>query len=422
MRYEEFSMDPRYVQGVVIVCALLLSRIATGQCYQTAYYAFQPRSLVGESGLVDALNPEAKGTLTIIAFGDSVVWGNGDVAEHKWVQLVGKRIADDTGRPVEVFSYAHSGAALVNPVGAVVPTLNGVPQGDLNSAEPNVPEQATCVAGSHKSAELVLLDGCINDVNADDIAIPWPFNWTTTDTIQKRVFANCGAPVGAAMEQIEQLYPMATVVQLAYYPIVSDQSHFPEAAGVPSSHEYSSEHELNRLSKEQIKLRRLRGDNREAVKTEIAGLPSWPERSAVFYTQTKLCFEWAIAKVNGLNPPDPPSVDPNSLQSCPGKDLSAAAKATKVAHTYLALLPEGHPEYAYGTTETHLWKLPFTFLWWTFNKDEMYDARAQICKQVYTSVLDREVCRINPIAHPNVKGAEAYADAVMTQISAAWAH
>jgi hypothetical protein len=94
-------------------------------------------------------------------------------------------------------------------------------------------------------------------------------------------------------------------------------------------------------------------------------------------------------------------------------------KANAVAHTYLAVVPNV-AENAYGTSHTHLWKLPIPFLWWTLRNDEVFKKRAAICKALYPSEKDRLPCRINATAHPNLLGSEDFKDAVLQQLGMAW--
>ena len=91
------------------------------------------------------------------------MWGNGDRNEHKFVQLVGQGLADATGRTVEVTTYAHSAALLSGGCdNCFYPTFNGVPVADVNYSRPNIQEQVIKASGP-MDAELILVDGCIND-------------------------------------------------------------------------------------------------------------------------------------------------------------------------------------------------------------------------------------------------------------------
>jgi hypothetical protein len=81
--------------------------------------------------------------LKVVALGDSVVWGDGDKPEHRIVTLVSKSLANNSGRPVELDSYAHSGARLQYAPGepATFPVRRGVPVGDVDASRPTTEEQ-----------------------------------------------------------------------------------------------------------------------------------------------------------------------------------------------------------------------------------------------------------------------------------------
>jgi hypothetical protein len=80
--------------------------------------------------------------LTIVAMGDSVVWGNGLKLEHKSLIKVAHQIADLTQRNVQVVSFAHSGARLNTVTDA---TDYNFP-GDLNAQALTTVQQEQCAA------------------------------------------------------------------------------------------------------------------------------------------------------------------------------------------------------------------------------------------------------------------------------------
>lgn len=386
---------------------------ADAQCYQTLHQEFQPQGSASPT-LINPLPHDDKKPLTVIAFGDSVVWGNGDDFPHKFVLNVSQKTADSTRRTVRLFSFAHSGAVLIGSSGALVPSLGGVDQGDPNSSQPNIRWSAACVSQAIPNAEVVLVDGCINDIGAEDIAVPWPFNWTSIDQIRDRVFKNCAQPVDGLLGGIQKAFPNATIVLTSYFLIVSDKS-MPLLRTGQTPTEFTPRKEQKRLSKVQQRLFRDNGQQQAFDTVSKHGLPSWAQRSAEFYNDTIDCFDWAVARANGENPPDLPT---NGDHHCPNVPLTPQ-KATASSHTYLAVVP-AQAENAYGTSHTHLWKLPIPFLWWTLRKDEMFKKRALICKALYPSETDRFSCRIDATAHPNVLGSKDFEDAVFQQLATAW--
>lgn len=400
----------------ISVSVFLLSTTlqASAQCYQTFHQDFQPEGTQSIT-LVNPLPHDERNPLTIIALGDSVVWGNGNDLQHKFTVDVSQQTANVTRRSVRLFSFAHSGADLVDTSGSLVPSLGGIDQGDPNSSQPNIQWSANCASQALPDAELVLVDGCINDVGADDIAIPWPFNWTTVEQIRDHVFANCAHPLNTLLQTIHRALPNATIILNSYFLIVSDKS-MPLLRTGQTPTEFTPEREQQRLTKTQERLYSNSGQEGALASARSRGIPSWGQRSAEFYNDTIDCFGWAVASANGLNPPAlPPATGDHH---CPSIQLTPKT-ATADAHTYLAVVPNV-AENAYGTSHTHLWKLPISFLWWTFRKDEMFKKRAAICNALYFSQNDRFSCRINATAHPNLLGSKDYANAVVQQLGIAW--
>jgi hypothetical protein len=204
----------------------------------------------------------------------------------------------------------------------------------------------------------------------------------------------------------------------SYFLIVSDKSMPLRRPGAPQPVEFTPEQEQQRLTRIQEQLFHESGKDAILQAARSRGLPSWGERSAEFYDDTKYCFEWDVARANGQNPPALPSAD--GAPHCPDVRLTAH-KADAGAHTSLALVPDV-AENAYGTTHTHLWKLPIPFLWWTLRKDEMFNKRASICKVLNpTNGNYRFICRINATAHPNLLGSDDFKEAILKQLQIAWA-
>jgi hypothetical protein len=91
-----------------------------------------------------------------------------------------------------------------------------------------------------------------------------------------------------------------------------------------------------------------------------------------------------------------------------------------VVRFFLAAV-DNKPEFGYGAPKTHEWRLPVHFLFWTIHPDGMYEERARLCKKHYgNDPVAEEECRVNAMAHPNVPGAEAYADKINYMLNVAW--
>lgn len=83
-------------------------------------------------------------TVYVIAFGTSLMWGNGLKERDTFRYLVADWLATNTSRAVLLTTYAHSAAVLKD---AGDEPMNPAPTiGDLNNAVPSVDQQIECAA------------------------------------------------------------------------------------------------------------------------------------------------------------------------------------------------------------------------------------------------------------------------------------
>ena len=145
-------------------------------------------------------------TFKLLALGDSVMWGQGLAAGHRFVDLVASYIAS-TGRQVELASLAHSGAVVCTaPTGWAryqdwlfgelprsFPSISSqletaaatagynrflqVDPWDQQAWQDHKRQTAAQVASYHGAGgappDLILVDGGINDLGALQIVVPW---------------------------------------------------------------------------------------------------------------------------------------------------------------------------------------------------------------------------------------------------------
>jgi len=365
------------------------------------------------------------GQLEVVVLGDSVMWGDGLKSEQKFVSLFGNDLAKMTNRTVHVESFAHSGARLqkIDDMNSVMHEINLVPQGDLDSQRPTTEEQESCAAQARPDAEVVLLDGCINDVGATKIALPAPFNFTKKTEIAAKS-QQCGPQMQKLVQRATMDFPKATIVVMNYYRIVSDLSR-PEFKVTPSlSSTSTGTSEADAMELDQVR-QMLKGNlapggtaamdlKRGTAKNDAqadAILQSWSDNSDAFLATSQDCFSKAVNDTNGVTGRKcykeypPPLHDPV---------VPTAAGATKLSRVYLVAVPD-RPEFAYGASNAHIWRLPSAS-----HPDEMYRERKSICDQVFHDALSRYKCSINATAHPNVQGAEAYRDSLVSLFKVAW--
>ena len=183
-------------------------------------------------GLVDGLGRKPHDVLraasrpfNMLAFGDSIMWGQGLTEELKFSTLVKNWVdANLPGRGVTFQSFAHSGAVIMPDV---VLDAAGVFGGEVPASYPSIHAQlsralATLVTRGIPPADidLVLLNGGINDIGVTNILNPLASTASvrelTRDSITGRM--NYLLPTAAGV------FPNAKFVVPGYFPIITGDS------------------------------------------------------------------------------------------------------------------------------------------------------------------------------------------------------
>jgi hypothetical protein len=187
-----------------------------------------------------------------------------------------------------------------------------------------------------------------------------------------------------------------------------------------AAHATRSQHQIysqmTGLLSEQLKAEEAAGKRVTSPETAAdpkAVFQAWGDNSRAFLDMSGHCFEWAVASVNGQ------TSAPNGADSCPDVPSVPIAPATSDARMYLAKVSDD-PNFSYGAPKKHVWSVP---LGPHCRGDQLYKPRSILCETHYTEadVGDRLICSINPTAHPNVKGAEAYRESITGILESAWA-
>jgi hypothetical protein len=328
--------------------------------------------------------------LTILAFGTSLMWGDGLKQSDTFRYKVADWVALQVGRPVQLTTFAHSSALLSPVVPGSSMAANPAPSiGDLNSALPSVDEQIECAANSDsfRGAALVLVEGCINEVGAEAIVYPW----TEPGALRESTNRYCGDPFFVELEKIRQYFPRAIIVVAGYYPLVSMRS---SAFGFSGTRRLASRAtkvyaRRHTVSVQQQKRRRPRKEEHNIM----------VENSEVFYQTSKTSLESAVSRANAN-----------------GETTIFFAQMPEP--TTANGQPTMDPLFAYGAPLRHQWMISFRFLhFWAFYKDEKYWFRQPLCDEYVpvddiSGLIDRMVCQTNAAFHPNVEGAQVYAKSI----------
>src|SRR5436189_2378418 len=163
------------------------------------------QSLVGGNGGTE---------LQMVAIGDSYVWGNGLRSADKFRTLVQQQLSQSLQRPVRSVVYAHSDATL-KPDSSLT---NAPRPGDVGGSYPTIEQQADCVPNP-ANVDFILMDGCINDLPAFNIADPT----APPESIAKQVASKC-LPMAEVLAKILARFPKARVVLVGYHLLYSEQT------------------------------------------------------------------------------------------------------------------------------------------------------------------------------------------------------
>jgi hypothetical protein len=151
-----------------------------------------------------------------------------------------------------------------------------------------VDDQIECAANNERfsRADLVLAEGCINEVGAESIVYPW----TQTDELRESTDRFCGDPFFSELQKIRQYFPKAIVVVAGYYPLVSVRS---SAFGFSGTRRLASRAtkvytKNHAVSVQQQKKRRPRKEEHDILM----------ENSEVFYQNSKNSLKSAVSRAN----------------------------------------------------------------------------------------------------------------------------
>ncbi len=166
----------------------------------------------------------------MLVMGDSVVWGQGLLEDQKFYTLVRKELARRLGHDVNIVNKSHSGATIMS-----YNKTNLVEPGEVPLTTPTLWQQLeAAIAGYHceervgqknkpstpkyrcKGVDLVLLNGGINDIGVPKILNPL----TSEQTIKKASRKYCYQRMKEFLDEVLATFDNATVVVTGYFQII----------------------------------------------------------------------------------------------------------------------------------------------------------------------------------------------------------
>jgi len=339
-------------------------------------------------------NRSAPRDFNLLVLGDSILWGQGLKTEHKSWFLVKNWLEQTQHVTVKERVEAHAGAVIGS--GGIAPPQSLTVYGEVNSAWPTLHDQvddALRSVGDGSQVDLVLIDGCINDVNARRFLNAG----NSGPAIEALAQEKCGAPVEQLLSRIASSFPNAHIVLTGYYPVISEKTPRDLFMRALAKRFYAA------LSSEA-----RRPSDKELFERLTAISNAW-------YEASNRALMDAVAKTNS--------------------QLAARASRQRVTFARIPFLPE----HAFAARESRLWGFDATTVrkmlaLLTFGRvslqanDEVRSRRSSMCEDFFRKTPGESeaqksarkdslmVCRLAAIAHPNRKGAVMYADAITEQL------
>lgn len=359
-----------------------------------AIILISPAAALAQSPQPPATEKSPARPLNMLVLGDSISWGQGLKDEHKAWHLTQTWLKEATGRDVRERIEAHSGA-VIGSVEERRASSNAPLDGEVNRAVPTVNEQIDEALKSYADpaqVDLVLVDGCINDVDARRLLNAV----NTPDEIHRSAEAKCGALFESLLQRITNSFPGAHIIVTGYFPIISEETTNDFFMRALAKRLYTPAAGASRLNDKELRARLI------AISKE-------------WYQASNHWLAVAAGKIDA--------------------QLAANGSRRRVLFAPVSFLPE----HSFRARESRLWGFDASFLRkllvvLTLGKvalrtnDERRNQRDASCKQIFRPAPgetkgDKTVresrlmlCRIAAIGHPNRKGAVMYAEAINSQL------
>ncbi len=350
-------------------------------------------AICGQSPTPSTSDRPAARQLNMLVLGDSIMWGQGLNEQHKAWYQVKSWLKENTNRDVRENIEAHSGAVVgVNDV----PWSNDSPRdGEVSSAVPTVNHELDRALRSYASpaqVDLVLVDGCINDVDIRNLLNAA----NSTDDVKRMATEKCGIPVQSLLTRVASSFPSAHVIVTGYFPIISEKTPNSLLMQAMTRMFYQPGPKPAKLKRKNLRERLI------AV-------------SRTWYQASDAALGDAVDKVTA--------------------ELAAKGSRQRVLFVEIPFAPE----YSFNAPDTHLWGFNASFLRKLLavltlgrvtlkTNDETQRQRVSSCNEHYkrptgetsgqrgTREMRRMLCWYASLGHPNRKGSAIYADAIVGKL------
>jgi len=306
----------------------------------------------------------ARSFFYMAALGDSAMWGNGLQERDKFTSLVAGTIERELGVRVVRVVMAVSGATIrTHSADGVCTTRCG--DGEIPQVFTSITTQAN-ILPSPEIYDLILLDGCGNDVKLENILS----SQNNTNLIIDLSNEFCMGEMANLLIRVRERSPAAPIVVTGYFPFVSEESDLTELGT------WAAANGIDLGTEEDL----------------AAALVNFVVNSAVFQSASRRALAAAVNLVVSLDKSDPPIVfvDPKF----------GPQNATLASDPWLWGLTRSFPVAQQLNINLSL-----------FPEDPLLFDRVRRCGRgdVAPNLL---ACVYGALGHPNRAGARAYAAAI----------
>lgn len=368
--------------------------------------------------------------LRMLALGDSVMWGQGLLDKNKFTYKLRDWLCARRGdvgcQGVQLHVEAHSGAVISEPDGGREReaerrfTRDTSPvryAGEVNNAYPTVWGQLELAQRHYRNnsipageVDLVLVNGCINDINASRLLVNRLFG----GDVKKLAREYCREEMKRFLPKVADAFPNARVVVPGYFPLVSEST--PPFILFETLREWlfgGREAKAKEFVEFYAEWAGPTGAAAPGVAKTTLTMKRLAERSREFVEESNEALKDAVKHLNEKRPL--PAVKADS--GVPPPDASTRALFVAV--------PFG-PDNAYAAHNTYLWRLgrknptlilkcaDDNFITRFVVNDEMQAERPCSCDQA--GRRNDPVCFRAGAFHPNREGANAYYEAIRQRL------
>ncbi len=335
--------------------------------------------------LKSALPQETK-PFEMLVVGDSHISGQGLREKDKFYSLVRDWLKDELfdSRGVDLKVKAHAGSRIsMHPEELAAmrksgDDINKFYYVEANISSPSIMTQIDVAKAEYPdrgSVDLVMLSGCITDVLVADIINPF----YPRTKLKKRINRFCGESMSDLIAHTAESFPNAAIVIVGYFPIASDRSdmkvmlrYFLNIISLPSKLHFFFSNPVSRLL---LKI----------LHKKIAA------RSSFWLRESNTVIGQAVDRFSRVNPQR--------------KILFVTSPFTS--------------DLSYGMKSSYLWEIGKNHR----PNDDTYAERKVGCARVFSEMkyqhygrLSRKMCELSSVAHPNVDGSRAYAEAIKVNL------